>query len=947
MVEEVTSLKKNFKQKENKYLKEFLDMKALKDKVEDILFKQDQSLQIVHMLCKPKPHYDEQRKVAIGYKNLLYLTRAKQVQHALYNGHEIIKTLHVPVMVHNSEDTLEIAEITRKKMNDKMKTPLWTEQNINIRPPNYSKESYLATFTPQIQLTPEQIFWSKDVLKIKSKALKEQTKALTPITALTVYPPNTPAKFVPKVLPTKSQVQVNIYSLVQLFLEFVKTCKKRITPMGLTEGERGFEQTKACYLTEEMKEVFDQMEAEVDQNVVDKKRDEIERKNLLNENKNLITKCLSKEVFYTATESVLTVSRFSNMHDAFTTAHKRIAKLEAENSNLTHKIQNDDHDETIKHFSKLEVEHLNLQLKYQHLKEHFGNKKSMTSSDAPPFESGFVIRNLKEQLQGRGNTIKELKEKISLLQKKHNLNERLREENKKVKQHYKELYDSIKLTRTKTIEKTTSLLTEIETLKAQIKEKTKCVTMPDPVKPKVLAPETLRKIVEEARAEKPLDSSLASACLYTKHSQELLEYVIGTCPKDFNKRDRKIATAPLIRKKRVTFVEPCETLTHNTQTHVEQQKMKKTNEPGIPSTRLKGATVASGSKPRSNIKKDRTLPAKSDPKTVENHPRNNKSSVKRKNRVDSSISSKRTVINSTSNSVCKTCNKCLISFNHDKCVVKSLKFVKKPPVNKVWRVKQVKQVWQATGKLFTNVGYQWKPTGRKFTLGEQCPLTRFTKSKVVPVKQPENVSTSNIVITKRFSNTSQKPLTRYQRKNKQEKAISTVTPITAVPQSINDSVKPTVCANQQDPNRNWGSNVPNSPYSSVFKCRRYTSSLLNEDCKKALNLLKKGLLVRGSYKDEDGVIVFQPRQWPSIKVKELQEQIIQVFKIKKVTAVGESVAAPEICCRRQKHRCGAQKAAATAAEHLVLPEFFLLLYIVFVDPSCDHIIDTFSAHPPS
>ncbi|GKD21667.1 hypothetical protein Tco_1223370 [Tanacetum coccineum] len=33
MVEEVMSLKKDFKQKENKYLEEFLDMKALKEKV--------------------------------------------------------------------------------------------------------------------------------------------------------------------------------------------------------------------------------------------------------------------------------------------------------------------------------------------------------------------------------------------------------------------------------------------------------------------------------------------------------------------------------------------------------------------------------------------------------------------------------------------------------------------------------------------------------------------------------------------------------------------------------------------------------------------------------------------------------------------------------------------------------------------------------------------------
>ncbi|GJY81506.1 hypothetical protein Tco_0494257 [Tanacetum coccineum] len=35
MVEEVTYLKKDFKQKENKYLEEFLDMKALKEKVDD------------------------------------------------------------------------------------------------------------------------------------------------------------------------------------------------------------------------------------------------------------------------------------------------------------------------------------------------------------------------------------------------------------------------------------------------------------------------------------------------------------------------------------------------------------------------------------------------------------------------------------------------------------------------------------------------------------------------------------------------------------------------------------------------------------------------------------------------------------------------------------------------------------------------------------------------
>nr|GEX11493.1 hypothetical protein [Tanacetum cinerariifolium] len=263
MVEEVTSLKQDFKQKEKKYLEEFLDMQALKEKVEDKSYKQDQSLQTVHMLYKPESYYDEPNKVAIGYKNPLYLTSAQQVQPALYNGHEIIKTNHVSAIVHNSEDTLEISEITRKKINDKMKDP--------------------------------------------------------------------------------------------------------------------------------------------------------------------------------------------------------------ENNREVH-------------------------LDYR----------------------------------------KHLKESVA----------------------------------------------------------------------------TLREIIEEARVEKPLDISLESACLYTKHSQELVEYVIGTCPNDFNKGDKQIASTPVTRKKRVTFLDPCEISTNNTLTHVKQHTINKTNEPVIPSIRVKGATAASGSKPRSNTKKYRTMPAK-------------------------------------------------------------------------------------------------------------------------------------------------------------------------------------------------------------------------------------------------------------------------------------------------------------------------------------------------
>ncbi|GKF27411.1 hypothetical protein Tco_0083305 [Tanacetum coccineum] len=61
------------------------------------------------------------------------------------------------------------------------------------------------------------------------------------------------------------------------------------------------------------------------------------------------------------------------------------------------------------------------------------------------------------------------------------------------------------------------------------------------------------------------------------------------------------------------------------------------------------------------------------------------------------------------------------------------------------------------GKL--DCGSQWRPTGKKFALGEMCHLTKL-------------------------------------------------------------SVKcSTLYANQKDPNKNWGTEIPNSPNLTVFKCR--------------------------------------------------------------------------------------------------------------------------------
>ncbi|GKA27638.1 integrase, catalytic region, zinc finger, CCHC-type containing protein [Tanacetum coccineum] len=123
---------------------------------------------------------------------------------------------------------------------------------------------------------------------------------------------------------------------------------------------------------------------------------------------------------------------------------------------------------------------------------------------------------------------------------------------------------------------------------------------------------------------------------------ELLEYVIGTCSKDFNQRDKNHDATSLTRKKQVTFKDQCETSNSNTHKHVEQLNIPKTNVHVPPSTGVNSCTDASGSQPRSNTKKNRILPAKSvNKKKVEEHPKTNKSSLKTTNHVDSSISSKR------------------------------------------------------------------------------------------------------------------------------------------------------------------------------------------------------------------------------------------------------------------------------------------------------------------
>ncbi|GJW13659.1 hypothetical protein Tco_0017792 [Tanacetum coccineum] len=187
-------------------------------------------------------------------------------------------------------------------------------------------------------------------------------------------------------------------------------------------------------------------------------------------------------------------ARFTKMHDAHTIVEARCLELEVGLSNLREKIQNDNHNE-----------------------------------DTPDFDSAFVIGKMKASLQGKDNIINKLKTQISHMQE----------------------------TRSETdVHCGGDLQGPIDSQITQTKMKS---VIKDHVKPTVLEP---GKYAIDVEPIPPRNRNNREVHLdYLKHLKESVETLreiveeakVGTCPKDFNKRDKKHAPTPLISKKQVTF----------------------------------------------------------------------------------------------------------------------------------------------------------------------------------------------------------------------------------------------------------------------------------------------------------------------------------------------------------------------------------------------------------
>nr|GEW93426.1 hypothetical protein [Tanacetum cinerariifolium] len=109
---------------------------------------------MIHMLSpKPDSFYHTEQKMALGYQNPFYLKQAQKKQQSLYDG-KVLLEKHDPPVVHDSEETLQLAQESHQKIK---------QLNKEIKPENYTKINHLSrVFVSQKAKSCEELYFSND-----------------------------------------------------------------------------------------------------------------------------------------------------------------------------------------------------------------------------------------------------------------------------------------------------------------------------------------------------------------------------------------------------------------------------------------------------------------------------------------------------------------------------------------------------------------------------------------------------------------------------------------------------------------------------------------------------------------------------------------------------------------------------------------------------------------
>ncbi|GJX91881.1 hypothetical protein Tco_0345207 [Tanacetum coccineum] len=317
---------------------------------------------------------------------------------------------------------------------------------------------------------------------------------------------------------------------------------------------------------------------------------------------------------------------------------------------------------------------------------------------------------------------------------------KLRKENETLKQHYKDLYDSIKITRSKTTEQTTSLLANNAELKAQIQEKVfaiaalkndlrklkgnsvdtkfdKTSVLGKPVLPSLRNQSVVRQpnAFKSERAQMSKQRFASQVDVNKNLSKLVTQYYLAMKTESaFAKPDHMIASSSSRNSSKNMPRFSSNDMVHN---HYLDVAKKKIQERGRNSTsslttsaRIQTTTDDSKPKPSSNNQTSRSLPVYKSSRVM----------ITVVPKADYSKSS--SFFSDSKQFVCSTCHKCVFNANHDACITKLLKEIftgHRFSPNKTSAVYEKTSPrsdlrWKTTGRIFKSVGLRWIPTGKLF-----------------------------------------------------------------------------------------------------------------------------------------------------------------------------------------------------------------------------------------
>ncbi|GJR92457.1 hypothetical protein Tco_0264631 [Tanacetum coccineum] len=306
-----------------------------------------------------------------------------------------------------------------------------------------------------------------------------------------------------------------------------------------------------------MKAVFNQMETKVTKCFIDKKYFEIEKKELSLDNDRLLEPIICQDVMNTA------------MHA-------------------------NDYSDNVLHANHNSLEHDNSALELlKHENDHL--MELLISRDLVHTAEFFLINELQAELKAKNVSIEKLKEHIANIKRKN-------------------VVESVQNVHNSNVVASKVYKSNLQPLSPMVKHNRNAhVDYLKHIQENVVI---LCEIIKYARELRPLDSDLESACKFITRIQELLVYVSATCPSLKHVSKKLVVVTPINRDRKVRFAESSDTSKDKTQKQVQPQEKHTTNNSMSPSIRVSSSTEASGSKPRSNTKKDRIKQTSSSNKKI-------------------------------------------------------------------------------------------------------------------------------------------------------------------------------------------------------------------------------------------------------------------------------------------------------------------------------------------